>query len=385
MILYLDPFMGMAGDMTVSALVDAGADPKAVNEALACLGLEGLAFCFEEVRRQGLRATYGSVSYPPVNPHRHLADILGLLDRDGLPPRVKEAACDVFRKLAAAEAAVHGCSPEKVHFHEVGAADSIADIVGACAAWESLGCPPVVCGPLNLGSGFTVMEHGTFPVPPPAVAQLVSGVPTFSFGAPMERTTPTGAALAVTLAGRFGTRPAGIIRAVGYGAGTKDTPGAPNVLRVFLVAEEAGEGLIGVVEANLDDMTPEFLAGALESLREAGAREVFVTPVQGKKHRPGWVVTVLCAAGEEGVFADLLFDHTSTAGVRYSTWQRRELPREEEVVQTPWGPLRVKRLSLPSGASRRHPEWDDLEALAVAAGMTPLQMSLRLREIIPGI
>ena len=172
---------------------------------------------------------------------------------------------------------------------------------------------------------------------------------------------------------------------VGYGAGTKDTPGAPNVLRVFLLAEEAGEGLVGVVEANLDDMTPEFLAGALESLRGAGAREVFVTPVQGKKHRSAWVVTVLCAAGEEGRFADLLFEHTSTAGVRYSTWQRRELPREEEVVQTPWGPLRVKRLSLPSGTLRRHPEWDDLEALAQVAGMTPFQMSLRLRDLIPGI
>jgi pyridinium-3,5-bisthiocarboxylic acid mononucleotide nickel chelatase len=383
MILYLDPFMGIAGDMTVSALVDAGADPAAVNGALAGLGIGDLAFRFEEARRQGLRATYGIVSMPVESHHRNLTDILALLRGGSLAPRVREAAERVFQALARAEAAVHGCPVDHVHFHEVGAADAIADIVGACAAWDSLGAPPVECGPLNLGSGFTVMEHGTFPVPPPAVAELVKGVPTFSCGAPMERTTPTGAAIAVTLARRFGTLPAGAIQAVGHGAGTKDSPGVPNVLRVFRIAEAPGEGLVAVVEATLDDMSAEHLGGAVETIRKAGARDVTVTPGQGKKHRPVWVVTVLCGAGEEGRFADLLLEHTTTAGVRFSTWQRRELPRTEVRIETPWGPLRIKRLSLPSGGARLHPEWDDVETLASAAGISPIQMVERLRGLIP--
>lgn len=383
MILYFDPFMGMAGDMTVSALVDAGADPGAVNRALAALGLDGLAFRFEKVHRQGLRATFGSVAFPHDHAHRTLGDIRALLGRAPLSEMVRKKADAVFVKLAEAEAAVHGCAPEEVHFHEVGALDSIADIVGACAAWESLGAPPVECGPLNLGSGFTVMEHGTFPVPPPAVVELLKGVPTFSFGPPVERTTPTGAALAVGLSGRFGPRPAGCIRAAGHGAGTRDTAGAPNVLRVFLVEEAPAEGAVVVMEANLDDMSPEYLGGALETLRREGARDVSVTPVQGKKHRPGWVVTLLCGVGEESRFAELMLRHTTTAGVRFSRWERLELAREEEWVETPWGTLRVKRLSLPDGTVRRHPEWDDVEAMAQTAGLDTLDLAERLRPLLP--
>jgi hypothetical protein len=383
MILYFDPFMGMAGDMTVSALVDAGADPGEVNRALAGLGLDGLAFRFEKVHRQGIRATFGSVVLPHDHAHRTLGDIRTLLGRAALPERVGREADAVFVKLAEAEAAVHGCSPEEVHFHEVGALDSIADIVGACAAWESLGAPPAECGPLNLGSGFTVMEHGTFPVPPPAVVELLKGVPTFSFGPPVERTTPTGAALAVGLSRKFGPRPAGRIRTAGYGAGTKDTVGAPNVLRVFLVEEAPAEGAVVVMEANLDDMTPEYLGGALETLRREGARDVSLTPVQGKKHRPGWVVTLLCDVGDERRFGELLLRCTSTAGVRFSRWERMELAREEERVETPWGTLRVKRLSPPGGTVRLHPEWDDVEALAQKAGLSPLELAERLRPLLP--
>lgn len=384
MILYLDPFMGIAGDMTVSALVDLGADPGAVASALDALGMGDLRFRFEEVRRQGVRATLGTVSYPGENPHRHLDDILALLDSPGVSPRVKGAASDIFRRLGTAEAAVHGCAPDEVHFHEVGAADSIADIVGTCAAWESLGCPPVECGPLNLGAGFTTMEHGTFPVPPPAVVELLKGVPTFSFGPPIERTTPTGAALAMGLSRRFGARPAGSILSAGYGAGTRDTPGAPNVLRVLTLAEDAREGFVGVVEANLDDMTPEYLAGALETLRGTGAKEVFVTPVQGKKHRPGWVVTVLCAPGEVTKFASVLFETTTTAGVRFRCEERLELPREEIRMDTPWGPARVKRLTTPSGSARHHAEWDDVETLASRAGVAPLEMNARILALLAG-
>ena len=380
MILYLDPFMGIAGDMTVSALVDAGADPAAVNAALGTLGLEGLAFSFEKVHRQGLQATFGRVSWHSPNAHRSLTHILLLLDRAGLAEPVREAASRVFTRLGEAEAKVHGCPLDDVHFHEVGAADAIADIVGACAAWHSLGCPPVECGPLNLGSGFTVMEHGTFPVPPPAVAELVTGFPVFAFGSPTERTTPTGATLATTLARRFGPLPRGIVKAVGYGAGTKNTEGAPNVLRVLLLDEEPAEGLVGVVEAQVDDMSPELLAGALDVIRSKEALDVFLAPVQTKKGRAAWTVTVLCSAGEEARFADLLMEHTTTIGARFSRWERRELKREVAIVETPHGPLRVKVVTTPAGHRRLHPEWEDVKAMSERLGIPAQQL---LQEIGP--
>ncbi|OYW07168.1 MAG: TIGR00299 family protein, partial [Acidobacteria bacterium 37-65-4] len=362
MILYLDPFMGIAGDMTVSALVSAGADPAIVNDTVGRLGLQGLTFSFEKVHRQGVQATFGRVSWNGPNPHRGLPDILKLIRNAALAPEVEEAASRVFTRLGEAEAKVHGCPMSEVHFHEVGAADAIADIVGACAAWHSLGCPAVECGPLNLGSGFTVMEHGTFPVPPPAVAELVMGFPVFAFGTPTERTTPTGAALATTLSRRFGPLPRSTVKAVGYGAGTKNTEGAPNVLRVLLLNEEPSEGLVSVVEAQVDDMSPELLAGALDFVRSQRALDVFLAPVQTKKGRPAWTVTVICGAGEEARFADLLLEHTTTTGARFSRWERRELLREVVTLQTPHGPLRVKRVTTPSGACRLHPEWDDLQA-----------------------
>jgi len=382
MILYLDPFMGIAGDMTVSALVDLGADPKAVRAALEALGLPGLAFSFSPAHRQGLRATFGTVTYPEGHGHRHLSDILELLARPGLSPRVREMGTAVFTRLAEAEAAVHGCPIEKVHFHEVGAADAIADIVGACAAWESLGAPPVECGPLNLGSGFTTMEHGTFPVPPPAVAQLVTGIPTFAFGEPMERTTPTGAALATTLARRFGSIPAGRIQRAGYGAGTKDTKGAPNVLRAFLVAEASTEGAVMVLECHLDDMTPQLLAGALDSLRDMGARDVICTPVHGKKGRTGWQVTLLCDLGQERTFAEELLTRTTTIGVRFSRWERVELPRRILEIETPHGTLRVKEVTLPDGSTRRQPEWDDLRVISQISGLSELQLLQEYHSLI---
>ena len=382
MILYFDPFMGMAGDMTVAALVDAGAAPETVNGALRRLGLGGLAFRFQKVLRQGLSATFGRVELPAEHGHRGLSSILSLIEGAGLPAAVSDLACEAFRRLGEAEAKVHGVDVETVHFHEVGAADAIADIVGACAAWEALGGPEVECGPMNLGSGFTTMEHGTFPVPPPAVVEILKGVPVFSAGAPLERTTPTGAALAVTLARRFGPLPRGRIAGVGYGAGSHDSEGAPNVLRALLVAEEPADGAVAVIETQVDDTSPELLAGALEAIRAQGALDLFLTPVVAKKGRPGCLVTLLCGVGEESRFADLLLEHTSTTGVRFTRWERRELPREVVSVATPRGPVRVKRITAPSGARRSHIEWEDLRALSEGTGVPALLLLQELETFL---
>lgn len=236
---------------------------------------------------------------------------------------------------------------------------------------------------MNLGSGFTTMEHGTFPVPPPAVVQLVKDRPVFAFGPASERTTPTGAALAVTLAGRFGPMPNGVLKAVGYGAGSWDTEGVPNVLRAVILAEEPGSGTVCVIEALIDDMTPELLAGALETLRADGALDVFVTPVQGKKHRPAWTVTILCRPGEEDVIGDLLLEHTTTTGLRFSLWRRRELPRETKTLETPHGPLRVKVITLPSGRTRFHAEWEDVKALSAKTGVPAREIAETLHKWLP--
>jgi pyridinium-3,5-bisthiocarboxylic acid mononucleotide nickel chelatase len=382
-ILYLDPFMGIAGDMTVAALVDAGADPEAVNRAVGGLGVRGLSFRFERVRRQGLGATLATASLPEYPTHRHLGDILSLIGGSSLPEAPKEKVRATFRALAEAEAKVHGCAVEEVHFHEVGAADAIADVVGACAAWDALGRPEVRCGRINVGSGFTVMEHGTFPVPPPAVAELLRERPVFSFGEPIERTTPTGAALAIALSSSFGALPPGRIRAVGYGAGTKETAGAPNVLRALLIAEDSQEGVVSVIEAQVDDVTPELLAGALDSIRGEGALDVFVTPVAAKKGRPGWTVTVLCPLGDTDRISGLLLERTTTTGVRFSRWERRELHREVRSVETPAGTLRVKAVTLPSGRVRLHPEWEDVKKLAEEAGIPVLEMAEKLARWLP--
>ena len=380
MILYFDPFMGMAGDMTVAALVDTGASVDTVNAAVGGLGLQGLSFRFQKIRRQGLSATLATASLPTSGPHRHLEDILALLEGSPLSANVRDKACATFSRLAEAEARVHGCAVEEVHFHEVGAADAIADVVGACAAWDALGSPQVRCGPLNLGSGFTTMEHGTFPVPPPAVAELLKGVPVFSFGEPIERTTPTGAALAVTLADSFGPIPHGAIRSVGYGAGSANSAGAPNVLRAILMSETPQDGFISVIEAQIDDMSPEILAGALDSIRADGALDVFVTPVTTKKNRPAWTVSLLCASGESERFADLLFERTTTTGVRLSRWEKRELPREVKSIETPAGALRVKAVTLPSGRVRLHPEWEDVKRLAEESGVPFQEMAEQLAK-----
>ena len=363
---YLDAFSGISGDMLVGALADAGAAPAAISEAVHSLQC-GAAVSFEKVVRGGVTATKYKVATTETAVHRHLSHIVKMIEAAQLSDRAKRDAVAVFRRLGEAEAHVHGVPIEKVHFHEVGAADSIADIVGACVAFDLLDVGSVVCSPLNVGSGTVETQHGVLPVPAPATARLLQGVPVYVQGPAVELTTPTGAALAVTLAQRFGVLPALKVESIGYGAGGHDFPRHANVLRVFLgVSLSVSESLIvSVLEANIDDLTPQVLAYATERLMECGALDVTVQPLTMKKGRPGHLLRVIARPEHQEALAQIVFAETSSLGIRIHTAERRVLPRTVTEVETPHGKVHMK--VSPGGFYA--PEYEDCRRLARASGV----------------
>ena len=303
--------------MLVGALVDAGADPAAIAAAIASLDA-GAVVSFEKVKRCGLGATRYRVKVEETQAHRHLAHIVKTIEKAQLPPRAKQNAIAVFRRLGEAEAEVHQVPIEKVHFHEVGASDSIADIVGACLAFDLLDVDTVLCSPLNVGSGTVETEHGLLPVPAPATARLLEGVPIYARGPEVELTTPTGAAVAVTLAKRFGVLPAMKVVRAGYGAGSKDFPRQANVLRAILGEPTGAEEALTVcvLEANIDDSNPQVLAYATDRLWDFGALDVSLEPIIMKKGRPGHLLRVIAKPEHREAIAQLIFAETSTIGLR---------------------------------------------------------------------
>jgi pyridinium-3,5-bisthiocarboxylic acid mononucleotide nickel chelatase len=309
--------------------------------------------------------------------HRSLTTILEILLKSGLDERVKQRASAIFRKLGEAEATVHDVPLEKIHFHEVGAIDAIVDIVGACIGFEELGFETFACSPLNVGAGTAKMAHGILPVPAPATAQLLMGKPTYSNGIQKELVTPTGAAIVSTLCENFGPQPAMKISAIGYGAGTIDLETQPNVLRIMAgeVSSKSVEGhggTIRVLEANLDDMNPQIFGYLLEKALAAGALDVFGTPVQMKKSRPGTLITILCKPEDEGKFQQMLFAETTTLGVRSHLVERYALPREVVRVRTPLGEIRMKISRSADRIQHAAPEFDDCRKLAEEKNV-PLQ------------
>jgi hypothetical protein len=369
-IAYLDCFSGISGDMLLGAVADAGAAPQELNAQLARLGLSGVTVRFEKCRRTGIAATKAHVEAPPERRHRRLPHIETMIREAQLAPRVEERALAVFRRLGEVEAAVHQVPIEKVHFHEVGAVDSIVDVVGSCIGFELLGIDEVQCSPLNLGSGTVETEHGTLPVPAPATAALLHGRPVYSRGPAVELTTPTGAAIASTLASRFGPLPALSLQATGYGAGSKDFPAHANVVRILLGepsgASEAAS--IAVIEANIDDLSPQVLGYAAERLLERGALDVTISPLLMKKGRPGSLLRVLARPEDQEILARLVFEETSTLGLRLYRAERRVQARSTVEVRTPYGPVRVKVSETGSFA----PEYEDCRRLAEQTG-TPLK------------
>jgi pyridinium-3,5-bisthiocarboxylic acid mononucleotide nickel chelatase len=371
-ICYLDAFSGLAGDMLVGAFADAGADRDAISRALAGLATGGVIE-WDRVQRHGMSATKFRVSAAAEpQPHRHLSGILKMIHAAELADPVKAASERVFRVLAEAEAAVHGVPVEKVHFHEVGAVDSIGDIVGACLALHLLGIEKIYCSPVNVGSGTVNTEHGVLPVPAPATARLLQGHPIYSRGPAMELTTPTGAAFVAALAESFGAMPPMRVKSIGYGAGDRDFSEQSNVVRV-MVGEPSGaleSTTVSVIEANIDDASPQVIAYAIEKLLEAGALDAMVIPAQMKKGRPGVLIQVIAAPEKREELTAVMFRETTTLGVRFSSAERRVQAREWVEVLTRHGIVRVK--ASPEGFA---PEYEDARRIAAESG-TPLKQVL---------
>ena len=369
-LVYFDCASGAAGDMLLGAAVDLGLPLERLRDELARLPVQGYRLEAERVSRSGLAATKVHVRLDGEDKtHRHLRHVLEIIDGSTLDTAVKEKAAALFRRLADAEAAVHGSSPEKVHFHEVGALDSIVDVVGGVIALRSLGAERFVSSPLNLGTGTVTMSHGTFPVPPPATARLVTGVPVYGDGEG-ELVTPTGALLVTGYATEYGPLPPMRIEASGHGAGSRDTRGRANVLRLIVGQEDArAEGRVLVLETEVDDAAPQLLGPLLERLIATGALDAFFTPVQMKKGRPGVLVTVLAPPDRREAIEELLFRETTTLGVRRQEWLRTELERDTATVATPYGPVRVKVGRRGAVVYNAWPEFEDCQRLAAEAGV----------------
>jgi uncharacterized protein (TIGR00299 family) protein len=374
---YFDCPSGAAGDMIMAALLDAGAPLPALRERLQALGLPGWRLLVREVRKAGFRATKVDVEIDADrHHHRGLAEILAVLEAAALPAPVKAGAARIFMRLADAEARVHGTTPEQVRFHDVGAVDAIVDVTGAVIALDLLGIEAVHVSPLALGAGLVEGPHGPIPVPGPATAELVRGFPVVDAGVRAELLTPTGAAILTTLAAGAGRMPAMTVSAIGYGAGTRDLQ-IPNVLRCFVgeaAGPTAGEALVQV-ETTIDDMSPQLYEPLIDRLLEAGALDVFLTPVVMKRSRPGVVLTALCPPERTADLARVLFEESTTIGVRWAEWRRWPLPREVVTLTTAYGPIAFKVSRLGDRVVTVTPEFADVARIA-------REKSLPVREVL---
>jgi len=372
---YFDCFSGISGDMVLAALVDAGADLRVIETELRKLGLEGWNISAEKVQRRGIFATHVKVETREEHHHRGLSIIFRRIDEANLAPRAADRARKIFMRLAEAEAHVHQMPVEQVHFHEVGAVDSIIDIVGAAIGFELLGIDEFACSALDVGGGQVKTAHGLLPVPAPATAELLRGAPTYSSGILRELVTPTGAAIATTLSARYAEMPPMTLRSIGHGAGSADNVEKANVLRLLIgerAVSEAGEFWdtpVTVIETNVDDMSPQLYGYFAERALAAGALDVFSTPAQMKKNRPGLLVTLLSEPENVARLIDLVFRETTTIGVRTHEVRRKTLDREFVPVETPFGQVRMKLSRMNGSLVNATPEYDDCQRIAADHGV----------------
>jgi uncharacterized protein (TIGR00299 family) protein len=411
-IAYLECFSGMSGDMFLGALVDAGVAAAVLEDTVAALGV-GARLEISRVVRGGVSATKVDVyvngekdlpreaywerqshehehshtdhgqshshpdegsraGAPALDEHgRGLTEIREIISAASISESAKKTAIAVFEVLGRAEAKIHNTSVESVHFHEVGAVDAMVDIVCAAVGAEALGVDEIICSPLNVGSGTVMCAHGAFPIPAPATVELLKGAPVYSSGLQAELVTPTGAAIVKTLASRFAAFPEMKIEKSGYGAGSRDFPGHPNVVRLTIgeaawsaLAAKTASEMIGVLEANLDDLNPQVFGYVMDRLFEEGALDAFAMPVQMKKNRPGTLLTVLCKPEDASRLTQLIFSETTTLGVRRRDEMRQTLARRWENVRTTWGDVRIKIASMNGTVTNYAPEYEDCRRIA---------------------
>ena len=364
---YFDSFSGISGDMTLGALVDAGLPIEFLRSELAKMDLAGYMLSSEQVRRSGLSATKVHVVLDDKEQSaRHLSDISHIINSSSLSPIVKQKSLSIFQRLAEVEAKVHGTTPEKVHFHEVGAVDALVDIVGSVIGLEHLGITEVIGSPLNVGSGTVHTAHGKLPVPAPATVELLRGIPLYSSSITFELTTPTGAAIISTLAASFGPLPRMKVDRIAYGAGNKDLPGQPNVLRLILGEADAAyaEDRSLVIETNIDDMNPQLFGHVMEKLMAKGAQDAFLTPIIMKKGRPAVLLSVLTDAMRCDALLDVIFRETTSIGVRIHEVGRKKLDREIREVTVRSGTVRVKVSRRGDEILSVTPEYEDCKRIA---------------------
>ena len=371
-ILYFDCFAGASGDMILGALIAAGVEPEAFKTQLSLLDVSDYAIDFEIVDRSGIAATHAKVQIKDEQAHRHLSGILKIINQSRLSDGVKHRAATIFTRLAEAEARVHNMPVEKVHFHEVGALDAIIDVVGAAIGFELLGIERFASSPLHVGSGTVDMDHGRFPVPPPAVAELLKDIPIYSTDIRGELVTPTGAAIISTVCTEFGPIPRIRVEQTGYGAGTRQYEKFPNALRI-LIGEDSTQSTdtekLVVLETNIDDMAGKTFGYVMERAFELGALDCYSTPIQMKKNRPGVLLSILCQPEMREKFMQLLFEETTTLGVRSYEVDRRSLQRQTIRVQTQYGPIDVKVARFGEKVVNAMPEYEQCREAARAANV----------------
>lgn len=383
-IAYFDCFSGISGDMVLGALVDLGLEIEGLETALSSLDLEEFRIESREVTSYGLRGTKVDVSVPETVLVRTFNNIRDIIENSDLSVQVKSVSLEIFMRIAQAESVVHNKPVDQVHFHEVGAVDSIVDIVGTAYGLNALGITEVFSSPLPLGHGMVKTLHGSIPVPAPAVVEILGDVPTYGRGIPTEIVTPTGAAIVRTVAGSFGTMPPMKLGKTGYGAGDKDI-GVANLLRVItgeaLEPSSEQEQMAYVISTNIDDMNPEFYDYVIERLFGAGAQDVWLTPIQMKKTRPGTIINVLAAPSDATVVKQILLEETSTFGLRTATVMKKVIERETLEVETRWGPVRVKVGREGGRVTSVSPEFGDCARIAGEKGV-PIKEVFRKAQLL---
>ncbi len=392
--LYFDCFAGASGNMILGALVALGVDAKKLVEQIKLLDVADFSIEFSTKNKSGITAIYADVKVPKENKHRHFSMIETLINKSRLNDSIKTRAVKIFKKLAEAEAKIHGIELEKVHFHEVGAMDAIIDVVGACIGFELLEIEKFVCSRIHVGSGFVQMAHGKYPIPPPAVAELLQNAPIYASEIEGELITPTGAAIIATVCEEFGNLNEMRIEKTAYGAGTRDYENFPNVLRLIVGedfnakaqrredAKDFYSQKLTLIETNIDDISPQNLGFVMERAFEIGCLDCWFTPIQMKKNRPAVMISILCDAEKREVLTELLFAETSTLGVRVSEIERNCLPRETVKIETVWGEIDVKIARFGEKIVNAKPEYDQMRSFALKSRKSLREIEREILEKI---